>query len=300
MAALTSLALAAGVGSTAFGLYNSYQGKQQQKQGYELMQQGSAIQAEAARQQAGISKEQAAASVDFAGRERTINQTATDQSLAAAGASRDIQTSTIAQEQRIQESNRQAMELGARRQSLEIIRQQQRGRALALATNVSQGGSGAVNGSSALQGAYGQIGGQTGVNMLGVSQNLQIGRDIFTANQNISQNRIDSANLEYLYAQQQAANQTAKSNLTYDYAVSNAAFQTRFADTQTLMSQGTGLVNQGQGLVGLGQSQSNFGASMFQAGSSIFGAAQSFNQLAPSFSTNFLFGGGSPSGYGRF
>lgn len=299
MAALSSFGLAASLGSMAFGALNMYEGKQQQKAGYDLMQQGSAIQAQAAQQQAGISKEQAAASVTFAGRERDINQTAVDQSLAASAASRNIQLSTIAQEQAVQESNRQAMELGARRQSLEIIRQQQRGRALALTANVAQGGSGAVNGSSALQGAYGQIGGQTGVNMLGVSQNLQIGRDIFTANQNISNNRIDSANLEYLYAQQQAANQTAKSNLTYDYAVSNAAFQTRLADTQTLMSQGTGLVNRGQGMVGLGQSQSQFGSSFFQAGPSLFSMGQSFGQLTPSFNTNFLFGGGSPSGYGR-
>lgn len=299
MAALTSLGLAAGIGSLAFGAYNQYEGKKQQQQGYQQMQQGAAIQAEAARQQAGISKEQAAASVTFAGRERDINQTAVDQSLAASAASRDIQLSTITQEQNIQESNRQAMELGARRQSLEIIRNQQRGRALALTANVAQGGSGAVRGSSALQGAYGQIGGQTGVNMLGVSQNLQIGRDIFTANQNISNNRIDSANLEYLYAQQQAANQTAKSNLTYDYAVSNAAFQTRLADTQTLMSQGAGQIAQGQGLVGLGQSQSQFGASFMSAAPSLFGASQSFSQLAPSFGVNFLFGGGSPSGYGR-
>lgn len=301
MAALTSLALAAGVGSMAFGAVNMMEGQSQQKAGYETMQRGSAIQADAARQQAGISKEQAAASVDFAGRERDINTQASGQALSAAGASRDIQTSVIGQERAIQESQRQAMELAARRQSLEIIRNQQRGRALALTANVAQGGSGAVGGSSALGGAYGQIAGQTGVNMMGVQQNLQVGRDIYAANQSISGSRVDSANLEYLYAQQQAANQTMKSNLTYDYALSNAAFQTRLADTQTLMSQGQGIVNMGQGQAGMGQSRSQMGSSFFQAGPSIFSMGQSASQLMGSSpgSFNFLFGGGSPSGYGR-
>lgn len=299
MAAITSLVL--GGVAMAAGAYNMYEGQQQQKAGYEEMQRGSAVQAEAARQQAGISKEQAAASVTFAGRERDVNNLASTQALTAAGQSKNIQTGVIAQERAIQESQRQAMELGARRQSLEIIRNQQRGRALALTTNVAQGGSGAVNGSSALGGAYGQISGQSGVNMLGVQQNLQVGRDIYSANQNISNSRVDMANLEFQYAQQQAANQTSKSNLTYDYAVSNAAFQTRLADTQTLMSQGQGIVNQGQGQVGMGQSQSQMGSSMFQAGPNIFGMGQSFNQLRGSstFSFNSLFGGGSPSGYGR-
>lgn len=300
MAALTSLAIAAGVGSMAFGAYNMYEGQQQQQEGYDRMQQGSAIQGQAAKQQAEISKEQATASVGFAGRERDINQTASTQALTAAGASRDIQTAVVGQERNIQESQRQAMELGARRQSLEIIRNQQRGRSLALTTNVAQGGSGAVGGSSALGGAYGQISGQSNVNLLGVNQNLGIGRDIFAANTNISNSRVDMANLEYAYATQQAANQTLKSNLTYDYAVSNAAFTTRLADTQTLMSQGTGIVNQGQGLVGMGQSQSQMGSSFFQAGPSIFSMGQTGQQLlGSSFSVNSLFGGGSPSGYGR-
>lgn len=296
MAALTSLALAAG--SMAFGAVNMYEGKQQQQAGYAQMQQGSALQQQAAQQQAGISKEQAASSVDFAGRERDLSATASAQSLAAAGQSRDLQASTIQQERNIQESQRQAMELGARRESLEIIRNQQRGRALALSTNVAQGGSGATRGSSALGGAYGQIGGQTGVNLNGVSQNLQIGQDIFAANNNISNNRVDMANLEYSYAQQQAQNQTMKSNMTYDYAVANAGFTTRLADTQTLMSQGTGIVSRGQGQVGLGQSQSSMGQSFVQAGPGIFSMGQSLNHFTSGYSVNNLFGGGSPSGYG--
>lgn len=281
MAAITSLALAAG--SMAFGAYNMFAGKSQQQAGYQQMQQGAQIQAEAARQQAAISKEQAAASVDFAGRERTINQTASSQALAAAGASRDIQAGVIANERSIQESNRQAMELQARRQSLEMIRNQQRARSIAVTTGVAQGGSGAVRGSSAVAGAYGQIGGQTGVNLMGVQQNLQIGRDIFAANQNTSDRRVQMADLEYLYATQQANNQTMKSNLTYDYAVSNAGFQTRMADTQTLMSQGSGLMNMGQAQVGMGNSQYQMGSSLFQAGPNIFGMGQTFNQYYPNF-----------------
>lgn len=73
---------------------------------------------------------------------------------------------------------KKAMELDARRRSMEILRNQQRARALAL-TNAT--GQGAAEGSG-LQGGYGQIAGATNDNLLGISQNLQIGRNIFDAN----------------------------------------------------------------------------------------------------------------------
>lgn len=287
MAALTSLALGAGLISMGTGAFNMFEGSQAQKAGYNEMSQGAQLQAQAAAQQAAISKAQAASSVVFAGRERDIENTASQQSITAAASSRDLQQSTIAEQQKINQQNYQAMEVNARRQQLQNVRTQQQARSLALATNVAQGGSGAVNGSSALHGAYGQISGQFGVNQTGVTEALATGENIFASNSKISQNNIAGADLNYNYALQQATNQTAKSNLTYDYATSNANYQTQLADTQTLMSQGAGMISMGQGQVGMGNSQYQMGSSLFSAGPNIFSMGQSANQL---FGSN-LFGG---------
>lgn len=287
MAALTALAIAAGVGSMAYGLYESNQGREQAEAGYALQQQGAQLQAQAAQQQAGISKEQAASSVVFAGKERDVNLLASQQSIAASNQSYGINQNIITSEQGVEQQKQNAMELDARRQQMEIIRNQQRGRALSLATGVAQGGGGFVGGSSARGGAYGQISGQTGVNLLGVQQQLEVGRNIFGLNTNISNQRIAGNELEHTYALQQAANQTTKSNITYDYAVVNAGYQTRFADTQTLMSQGAGLIAQGGGQVGMGQAMMSQGNSFISAGPSLFSMGMNSNQLF----------GTSPAGY---
>lgn len=293
MAALTSIALGLGVASMAAGAYTSYQGSQQAKAGAEQAARGSAMQAEAARIAAGISKEQAAASVGFAGQERDINNLAAQQSVTAAGASRDINQGIVGEQKEIEATKRQAMEVDARRQQLEIIRSQQRGRALGLTTATAQGASKG----SGLQGGYGQISGQTGVNLLGVQQNLQAGRNIFDSNAAITDFNSQMADLTYNYAVQNAANTTAKSNLAYGYAESNAAFQTRLAENQTLSSQGAGQVAIGQGQMQVGQSQMALGGQLFNAGPSIFSAGVNFNQLGGG--TNFFSGsaGGSFGGY---
>lgn len=305
MAALTALA----IGAMAAGAYESYSGSQKQGEGYDTMQQGAMIQQQAAQQQAQISKNQAASSVVFAGQDRDINNLASQQSIDAANQSNTLNKGNIAQQQALMLQQKQAMETDARRSSLENIRNQQRARSMALATNVSQGGSGALNGgNSAVGGAYGQIGGQTGVNQLGVSQALAGGEANYAANYAISNNNIALGDLQTLYSNQQAQNQTAKSNLSYQYAQTNAAYQSQYADTQTLASQGAGLVSQGQGMVGQGTSQMQLGGQLFSAGPSIFSMGTNFTQMQGSWSSIFapsqqvvnpLFGGGSPSGYGR-
>lgn len=278
MAVLSTLGLVFGGASMVSGLFGSSKGSDTAQQGYALQQQGSQIQAEAAKQQAAISKEQAASSVTFAGKERDINNLASQRSITAANQSYGINSGTIQAEQQIQAQQAQAMEIDARRQQLEVIRNQQRNRALALATGVGQAGQGAISG-SALQGAYGQASGQSGVNLLGIQQNLQIGRNIYGLNQTISGNQIAMNDLQHTYALQQAQNQTAKSNLSFDYAVSNAGFQTRLADTQTLMSQGQGLINQGSGLVSQGQMQMQSGSSMMGLGQNLFSLGMNADKL---------------------
>jgi len=302
MAALTSLAIAAGVGSMAFGAYESMEGKKQQEAGMAQQQAGYAIQMEAAKQQAAISKAQAVSSVVYAGQERDINIQASDQSKAAALKSQAINKDIFGQQTNIQGYQKQQMETDARRANLEQIRNEQRARSISLATGVSQGGSGYVAGSSARGGAAGSISGQIGSNLLANQQALLTGENIYAANAKITQSNVSMNDLQTQYAIQQADIQTAKSNMAYSYAQTNADYQTQLADTQTLMAQGQGQVSMGGGKVQAGAMTSQMGAQFMAAGPSIFSAGMNINQLMGGYSLpnfNFLFGGGSPSGYGK-
>lgn len=106
----------------------------------------------------------------------------------------------IAADQQRQEAlRRQQMELENSRRRVEAIRQQQRASALARATAENQGASFG----SGLQGGFGQISGQTGTNLLGLSQSLALGRANFDINSDISSARygIASANSNYATGQ---------------------------------------------------------------------------------------------------
>jgi hypothetical protein len=96
----------------------------------------------------------------------------------AASQQAEAQQEMIRQQQRQERIRQRAMELDARRRQMEMLRNQQRARSLALATTTAQGASQG----SGLAGAYGQISGATGFNMLGVSQNLALGREMFGSN----------------------------------------------------------------------------------------------------------------------
>lgn len=85
-----------------------------------------------------------------------------------------------------------AMNLDAQRKKREIARQAQAARAQALAVTNAQGASQG----SGLEGAYGAISGQTGVNALGVSQNQEIGNNIFAANRAVGAAQMDAADAQ--------------------------------------------------------------------------------------------------------
>jgi hypothetical protein len=99
------------------------------------------------------------------------------------------QQAQIAAEQQAEKIRMQAMRLDARRRRLEVVRTQQRTRANALAMGTAQGSSQG----SGLQGAYGAIAGQSGVNLLGINQNAQLGENMFDANKMLSAARMDYA-----------------------------------------------------------------------------------------------------------
>jgi hypothetical protein len=110
----------------------------------------------------------------------------------SADAYNEEQKQQIQLQKQVEAQRRQAMELDASRKQRENIRQVQRARSVALTNATSQG---AAQGSG-LQGGYGQIQGQGAWNALGISQNLQIGRNIFDLNAQISDSKIRMADAQ--------------------------------------------------------------------------------------------------------
>ncbi len=110
-------------------------------------------------------------------------------SVSAASKSAHANADIARQEQANEALRQRAMELDARRKQMEVIRNQQRNNAIALAGATNQGASLG----SGLQGGYGQISGESNTNAMGIQQNLEIGRGIFGNNQQISQDRINLA-----------------------------------------------------------------------------------------------------------
>lgn len=110
-------------------------------------------------------------------------------SMNAAGEQNKEQQKQIGLQQQLEGQRHQQMVLNSERQSMEAFRTQQRMRAMGLEAATQQG---AAQGSG-LQGAYGQVRGQSGVNQLGISQNEQIGENMFGINSQISSNKISMA-----------------------------------------------------------------------------------------------------------
>lgn len=100
----------------------------------------------------------------------------------------------------VNDQRKAAMEVDARRRQLEIVRNNQRARSMAQTTATNQG----AQMGSGLQGAYSGISGQSETNLLGVNQNLEIGRNIFGLDTQISQQRIMASNFQGQQASDQA------------------------------------------------------------------------------------------------
>jgi hypothetical protein len=96
-----------------------------------------------------------------------------------------VEQSIFGLEQQAEAQRKQMMELNAKRLSLETVRHAQRARAMATAGATSQGS----QYGSGLAGGYGQIQGQAGVGLLGISQQLGAGEALFGINSQIMQQR---------------------------------------------------------------------------------------------------------------
>lgn len=95
-------------------------------------------------------------------------------------------------EMQIQAQKRQAMELTARRDQLQNIRNTQIQRSMALNSATNQG----AQFGTGLAGGYGQISGQSVTNAVGIAQNLEIGRNLFDLNEDISYSKMRQADAQ--------------------------------------------------------------------------------------------------------
>lgn len=266
--------------SSGVGLYQQYQGNEQQQEGAKLLAQ--------------YESQKAQASATFSAQEADINAQSANLSAWGATASGGINKAIIGLQQQIEGQRMIAMETAARRDQLEIFRQQQRARATGLVAATAQG----AQGGSGLQGAYGQISGQTGVNLLGVLQNLEIGRNIFGLNEGISNKRIEHSDLETSLAQQQAALTTQKSQIMAQYAQQQANL--------TTLSSGAGVtISEGRGLSAMGSSLTSAGSSIFSSFAQLDkGIPQPWGSVTPekptpiSSATSFTQQQGGPPQYG--
>jgi hypothetical protein len=238
MAAITGTVLAAtaiaGIGMQAYGMSKQQEGLAEQRRGQQIQAQGSMVQAQAAEQASGGSLRQV---------EGAKEQNAATKAI-------------VGLEFQAEEQRRRAMELDARRRNLEIVRMHQRANAIALTTANAQG---AARGSG-LQGAYGQTSGQTGFNLTGVSQQLEIGRNMFGINQDISNQRL-------AYAR------------GGDIINEGAGI---IAQSQGLSARGAGIIAQGGGIAAAGAGISAYGQGLSSFGGSLVNAAPTFGNVAGS------------------
>lgn len=236
MAAITSAVLAA---TAVAGLGMSAYGMSQQMKGQEKAAQGAAIQAQGAQIQAQGSL------VQSQGAQRQVEGAAAQN--AATKAITGLEFDVEAQRQ-------QAMELDARRQSMEVIRTQQRAQAMGLTNATSQGASRG----SGVQGGYAQASGQANVNLLGIGQNLAIGRAIFGLDAGISQQRLAYA--------------AGGDIINEGQGIINRG--------SGIIAQGAGVIAQGGGVVSQGQGQASFGQGLSSLGGSLMQAAPTLGNVA--------------------
>jgi hypothetical protein len=110
----------------------------------------------------------------------------------AAKQSATIKKGIAEDEQKINEQKRQQMLLESSRKQMEVFRNMQRQRAMATAAAVNQGASSG----SGLQGGLAGVSGQSLYNSLGISQNVELGQNIFSINNDISSKKMQLADVE--------------------------------------------------------------------------------------------------------
>jgi len=164
--AVSTVIGAVGVGLAAYGTYSN---AQNQKAGAEANAAAAAKQGQINQLQvSNVDNQQGLADIQF---EQSQFQN-------------DTQRQVLGYQSQADELRQQASQLDATRRRREAIRQGIVAQSQSLTTATNQGA--ASPGSTALEQSRADISGQTGVNLLGISQNLEIGQRLFAINKNIT------------------------------------------------------------------------------------------------------------------
>lgn len=129
-------------------------------------------------------------------------------SFSAAGKAKEaynIQSQISGLESQVNLQRQNAMELSARRQSMEVFRNNQRARSMALNNATNQGAS--YGNSSGLAGGLAQVDSQSSFNLQGINQNLDIGRNIFGLDDKISKQKLALSGVQSSMMTDQAISQ---------------------------------------------------------------------------------------------
>lgn len=122
--------------------------------------------------------------MSFFGNKKKSDATAAMAGVAQNQANASMEIANL--DKQVNAQRQQQMVLTANRQQLQVIRNSQLARSMAL---TSASGQGAQFGSG-LAGGYGQISGDTNTNLLGIHQNLAIGQNIFGLDNKIDDQKI--------------------------------------------------------------------------------------------------------------
>lgn len=111
-------------------------------------------------------------------------------SMIGASEQNSAQQQMIAIQQKENAQRQNLFEIEQQRKRVEDLRNAQTATSLARSRAVNQG----AQFGSGLLGGLGQVQGESNYNLLGISQNTQIGENIFSLDQQLTQAKIDSAN----------------------------------------------------------------------------------------------------------
>lgn len=121
-----------------------------------------------------------------------ISAVGTATSVVGAQKAASAQKDMAEQQQQQNALRQQAMELDAHRKQIQVMRDAQKARSTALSNATAQG----AGLGSGLQGGYGQIGGDAESNSLGINQGVQLGRENFALDSNISSDKMSLASAQ--------------------------------------------------------------------------------------------------------
>ena len=253
--AITTVIAAVGVGVSAYGLYNQVSGQKA----------AAASNAAAAKNQAAI----AAVQKENVGVQRQqLDLSSTQQKL-----QNQTQREVISQQAQADQLRMQASELDATRRRRDEIRKSIVAQSTSLTRATNQGAS--SPGSTAVAQASADIQGQSNTNILGITQNLGLGRQLFEINKSISNIYLNASNQNDQYVDQSKALQGQtldNQSRIYDLGGSVSLNYADAASASGNAAIGAGITSLGMGLANnsqtIGRLYNYFGSSSSTGGAS--------------------------------